>query len=98
MADLDCLVWLAKELNVRHVVYSPVKIVQPRGRRLSPTMQALRRVYEDCSRPEKPIWRGGSWRLPDEVARTHVIQPFLDICAKHGVKAKYCKRDLVEAP
>lgn len=96
--DLEQLVRLAKELNVRHVVYSGLKVVKPRGRALSPTMQAFRRVYDDCARPAKPVWRGNSWRLPDVLAREHVIQPFLDICARYGVAAKYCKRDLIEAP
>jgi DNA repair photolyase len=96
--DLEQLVTLAKELQVRHVVYSPVKIVQPRGRKLSPTMQALRKLYEACARPERPVFRGGSWRLPDAVARTHVVQPFLEICRRHGVAAKYCKHNLIETP
>lgn len=98
LEDLDQLVRLAKELNVRHVVYSALKVVKPRGRTLSPTMQAFRRVYETCARPDKPVWHGNSWRLPDNLAREHIIQPFLDICARHGVAAKYCKQDLIEAP
>lgn len=97
LEDLDRLVRLAKDLNARHVVYSGLKVVKPRGRALSPTMQAFRRVYEDCAQPKKPVWRGNSWRLPDGLAREHIIQPFLDICARHGVRAKYCKQDLIEA-
>jgi len=96
--DLEHLVALASELQVRHVVYSPAKIVQPRGRKLSPTMQALRRVYQACALPDKPVFRGGSWRLPDAVAREHVVEPFLEICRRHGVKAKYCKHNLIETP
>jgi DNA repair photolyase len=96
--DLERLVGLAQELQVRHVVYSPAKIVQPRGRKLSPTMQAWRRVYEACARPERPVFRGGSWRLPDTVARAHVVEPFLEICRRYGVAAKYCKHNLIEAP
>ena len=63
--DLDHLVALARELNVRHVVYSPTKIVQPRGRRLQPLMLALRDVYRALAGPEKLDFHGGSWRLPD---------------------------------
>lgn len=96
--DLEHLVALADELQVRHVVYSPVKVVQPRGRKLSSTMQVLRHVYEACALPERPIFRGGSWRLPDSVAKAHVVQPFLEICARHGVAAKYCKHNLIETP
>ncbi|MBN2447697.1 MAG: hypothetical protein JXO22_13270 [Phycisphaerae bacterium] len=96
--DLDHLVALAKELNVRHVVYSPTKIVQPRGRRLQPLLLALRDVYRAMAAPEKLDFHGGSWRLPDALARMHIAQPFLDVCARQGVIAKYCKRDLIEAP
>jgi DNA repair photolyase len=96
--DLERLVGLAQELQVRHVVYSPAKIVQPRGRKLSPTMQVWRKVYEACARPARPTFRGGSWRLPDPVARSHVVQPFLEICRSRGVAAKYCKHNLIETP
>jgi DNA repair photolyase len=96
--DLGQLVTLAQELHVRHVVYSTAKIVQPRGRQLAPTMQAWRTVYEACAQPARPTFRGGSWRLPDHVARDQVVAPFLAICARHGVAAKYCKRNLIETP
>jgi DNA repair photolyase len=96
--DLERLVGLARELHVRHVVYSALKIVQPRGRKLTPTMRALREVYNACACPERLVFRGGSWRLPDAVAQPHVVQPFLNICLRHGVAAKYCKHNLVETP
>lgn len=96
--DLENLVCLAKELGARHIVYSPVKIVQPRGRRLSPEMLAWREVYRACASPDKLVFRGGSWRLPNAVARTHVVAPFLDSCKRHGVAAKYCKQNLIETP
>ena len=96
--DLEHLVALAQELQVRHVVYSPAKVVQPRGRKLTPTMQAWRTVYEACARPERPLFRGGSWRLPDTIAGAHVVQPFLEIGQRHGVAAKYCKHNLIETP
>ena len=63
---------------------------------MSPLMQRMRRVYEAVARPEKPVWRGGSWRLPNEVVTEHIERPFLSICAAHGVKAKFCKRNLIE--
>ena len=96
--DLEALVCLAREVEVRHVVYSPVKIVQPRGRRLSETMQAVRRAYEAVASPQKLDFHGGSWRLPRQVARDRVVESFLDICRKHGVRAKYCKQNLIETP
>jgi DNA repair photolyase len=96
--DLDKLVALAKELGVRHVVYSPAKITQPRGRKLSATMQAMRQAYKAIVSPDKLVFRGGSWRLPDEIARDRVVRPFLELCEHHGVAAKYCKQNLVETP
>jgi DNA repair photolyase len=95
--DLNRLVALAKELKVRHVVYSPAKITKPR-RRLGATMQALKRVYEAVASPDKLAFRGGSWRLPQEVAEDRIVRPFLEICKRHRVQAKYCKQNLIETP
>lgn len=97
-ADLHALVSLAKEVGARHVVYSPAKIVQPRGRRLSETMQAMRAAYAHLAAPERLDFHSGSWRLPHDVARRKVTEPFLEICRSLGVKAKYCKQNVVETP
>jgi DNA repair photolyase len=96
--DIVNLVGFAKELGVRHVVYSPAKIVQPRGKKLSSAMQAMRRVYDCVAAPDSPVFHGGAWRLPDAAARTHVTQPFLETCGRLGVAAKYCKHNLIETP
>jgi DNA repair photolyase len=96
ISDLEQLVDLASEVGVRHVVYSPVKIVQPRGRPLSETMSALLDLYTVLSAPGRPVRRGGSWRLPKAVADELVVGPFLDICQRAGIAAKFCMRDLVE--
>lgn len=94
--DLENLVVLAGELKVRHVVYSPAKITRPRGQKLSDTMRAMHRAYEAVAAPKKLIFRGGSWRLPHGIAQTRIVRPFLDLCDKHGVTAKYCKQNLLE--
>jgi DNA repair photolyase len=96
ISDLERLVDFASEVGVRHVVYSPVKVVQPRRRRLSPAMAAMRDLYKALSASDKPVWRGGSWRLPKAVADEHVVGPFLEICQRAGVAAKFCMRDLIE--
>lgn len=96
ISDLEQLVAFARDVGVRHVVYSPVKIVQPRGRPLSETMSALLDLYRALSAPSRPVRRGGSWRLPKAVADELVVGPFLDICQRAGVAAKFCMRDLVE--
>ena len=82
--------------EVRHVVYSVLKIVQPRGRKLDDTMKAMRNAYKALAHPKKLDWHGGSWRLPLSLAEEHVIGEFLRICRREGVKAKYCSQDLME--
>jgi len=96
--DLENLVGFAKDMKVRHVVYSPAKIVRPRGRALAGTMQAWKTAYQTLVAPEKLVWRGGSWRLPPHVAEAKIVRPFLDICKRLGVPAKYCKQNLIETP
>ena len=97
MKDLEELVQFAAEVRVEHIVYSPVKIVLTRrGGGLPAPMQNLLKVYRALSAPEKPIWRGGSWRLPARVAEPLVTGPFLEICRRYGVPAKFCMQNLLE--
>jgi DNA repair photolyase len=96
--DLENLVSFAKTNGLRHVVYSPVKIVQPRRSKMGPEMRRLLEVYRALAWPEKVVWRGGSWRLPATVGERHVVRPFLDLCERHGMAAKFCMRNLVETP
>jgi DNA repair photolyase len=98
LEDLEQLVLLAKELKVRHVVYSPMKVVQPRGRTLGNVMQKFRKAYELMATPQRLVWHSGSWRLPPDVATARITRPFLELCRKHGVPAKYCMTNLVETP
>lgn len=96
--DLEQLVKLAKRIGARHVVYSPAKVVQPRRRKMSDAMVRMKSVYCAMSAPGKPVWRGGSFRLPKDVADRKVVTPFLRICANHGVSAKFCMTNLIETP
>ena len=96
--DIDNLVSFAREVEALYVVYSPAKIVQPRGRKLSPIMQDMRRLYDHVTAPDKLTFRGGAWRLPDAFARERVTGPFLETCRRLGVAAKYCKHNLIETP
>lgn len=96
--DLRNLVAFARQVKARHVVYSPAKIVKPRGRTLSLKMQALKQAYECMASPRPLVWRGGSWRLPDDLANERIVRPFLDICAGAAMPAKYCKQNLIETP
>lgn len=96
--DLAALVRLAKEVGVGHVVYSPAKIVQPRGRPLSATMRAMREMYRFMASPRKLVFRGGAWRLPADVADSRIVAPFLDICRRESVPASHCKHNLLGTP
>lgn len=98
LEDLDALVQLARESRAVHVVYSALKIAQPRGRPLCAAMRTMRRVFERLAQPQRPQFRGGAWRLPKEVAHDRIIRPFLLICRAHGVPAKHCMQNLLETP
>lgn len=98
IGDLENLAGFAKEAGVRHVAYSSAKIVLSRHRKLAPAMQAMLSVYRSLSPSGKPVWRGGSWRLPNEVSNEHVTGPLLEICKRKGVEAKFCMRDLLDTP
>ncbi|MHB1156105.1 MAG: SPL family radical SAM protein [Phycisphaerales bacterium] len=95
--DLEQLVAFAKSEGVHHVVYSPAKIVQPRMRPLSPTMQRMKMLYEAVAAPERLVFRGGSWRLPP-VAQAAVTSPLSDLCRRYDVPAKCCWQNLIETP
>ena len=94
--DLENLAAFARKAGARHVVYSPVKIVQPRRNPLSAAMQRLLTIYRLLSLPQKPVWRGGSWRLPGQVAESLVAGPFLETCQRFDVTARFCMANLVE--
>jgi DNA repair photolyase len=96
--DLHNLVAFAKQVGVRHIVYSPLKLVQPRRRQMTQAMIQMKEVYRAMSYPEKPVWRGGSFRLSKNIADHNIVLPFLHICEEIGVKAKFCMTNLIETP
>ena len=96
--DLERLVTFATEVNAMHIVYSVAKIIQPRFKSMSQTMKDLKRAYEYLARPRRVVFRGGSWRLPQEVAQQHIVEPFLNICRRYDIPAMFCKHNLVETP
>jgi DNA repair photolyase len=98
LEDLEDLVRFAREVGARHVVYSVAKVTQPRGRTLSDSMSALRATYKRTAAPEKLVFRGGSWRLPQEIAQAKVVTPFLEICGRYDIRAKHCKQNLIQTP
>jgi DNA repair photolyase len=98
LEDLESLVSFGKEHGVRHVVYSPAKIVLRRRYGLTPPMQNLLEVYRALSAPDKPLWRGNSWRLPRNVSEPYVTEPFLSLCGRLQMPAKFCMKNLLETP
>jgi DNA repair photolyase len=95
LKSLNELVNFAADNAVLHVVFSVAKIVVPRNKPLCETMSRLRQVFELMSQPEKPVFRGGSWRLPSEIAKTHIVNPLLEICKGYDMEAYFCKQNLL---
>ena len=96
--DLRDLVAFACEVKACHVVYSPAKIVKPRGRRLCPKMQAVKRAYECMAAPGRLYGMVEAGDCRTNWRRERIVRPFLDICAAAGMPAKYCKQNLIETP
>ena len=96
--DLDRLLAFAAEVGVMHVVYSVAKITRPRTGGLSDTMRKLLDVYRHLAGAAGVPFRGGSWRLPNDIARSSVVEPFLTLCRKHGLTAKFCVENLISTP
>jgi DNA repair photolyase len=95
--DLERLVAFGREVGVHHVVYSPARIVQPRGRSLSSVMRQMRSLYESAASPERLTFRGGSWRLPSAI-QSATTDPLLELCRRYDLPAKCCKQNLIETP
>ncbi len=98
LSSLEKLVRFAAENSVLHIVYSVAKIVAPRYKPVPEAIQQLKGVYEYLARPDKLVFRGGSWRLPEIIAQKHIVKPFLEICDRFGMKAYFCKQNLLLTP
>ena len=95
---LEFLVNFAKENQLLHIVYSVAKVVLPRHKPMPESMGRLKQVYEHIANGEKLVFRGGSWRLPDNLANAHIARPFVEICNNHGMNAYFCKQNLLKTP
>ncbi len=98
ISDLEALVHFCREISVGHIIYSVAKITQPRAAHFSAVMQKMKCVYEHLAEKQTLVFHGGSWRLPEIVAKQFVINPFLDLCHQHAVGAKSCKANLISTP
>jgi DNA repair photolyase len=98
LADLEALIRFTGEVDVDSLVYSIAKITRPRLGGLPPVMEKMKRVYEHLASEQRLVFRGGSWRLPTEVATRFVAEPFLNLCRQHGVTVRMCKANLISTP
>lgn len=97
LEDLETLVRFSREIGAGHVIYSAAKITRRKSGGLPPVMAKMKRVYEHLAGGSL-AFRGGSWRLPPEVADELVLAPFLELCRQHGIPARACKANLVSTP
>ena len=95
--DLKNLVSFCKREGIKKIIYSPLKITKPRAGALPLLMQQLKRVYEHLA--DHPLdFRGGSWRLPHEVAQPALLAPLQQLCQEAGIVANGCKENLLATP
>ena len=98
MCDLEGLVNFSRKLAAGHIIYSVAKITRPKQGNLPPVMERMKRVYQHLSAGQPLVFHGGSWRLPESVATSLVLRPFLDLCSRYSIPAKPCKTNLVTTP
>ncbi|MDR0328522.1 MAG: hypothetical protein LBI05_09535 [Planctomycetaceae bacterium] len=96
--NLQNLVSFCKQHKIKKIVYSPLKITNPRVGKLPVLMQRLKRVYENMAQDRPLDFHGGSWRLPHEVAQNALIAPLLQLCQAAGITVKGCKENLITTP
>jgi hypothetical protein len=96
--DLDRLLAFAAEAGVMQVVYLVGKLPRPRNGGLSDVMRKLLSGYRHLAGSATLNFHGGSWRLPDAIAREHVVEPFLSLCRRHGLMVQFCKQNLIKTP
>ena len=96
--DIEELIKFAVEAKPMHIVYSAARIVQPRFKPMSEPMQKLKSVYEHLASPDKLVFRGGSFRLPENIIREQIFAPFLQLCKTHNIPAVFCHKNLISTP
>ncbi len=98
MSDLERLVAFGHEVGIHGIIYSVAKITRPQQGGLPPVMEQMKRVYQHFSAEERLAFRGGSWRLGENVAQELIVGPFLEICERYSMPAKACKANLIATP
>jgi len=97
LADLKNLVSFCKQHKIGKVVYSPLKITKPRTGELTALMRQIKLVYEHQAGNRPLEFRGGSWRMPYEVALP-LLAPLQQLCQEAGIVAKGCMENLIATP
>ena len=98
ISDLECLVCFAREVDIMGIIYSVAKITRPQQGGLPQVMEQIKRVYQHLSASQPLVFRGGSWRLPTNIAEQQIIEPFLVLCKRASVAARACKTNLITTP
>lgn len=98
MSDLEGLVTFGHEVGIQGIIYSVAKITRPQQGSLPPVMEQMKRVYQHLSPRQSLIFHGGSWRLPENVAKKMIVGPFLELCDRYSIPAKACKVNLIATP
>ncbi len=95
---LEKLITFAADNEILHIVYSVAKIVAPRNKPTPQAIQQLKKVYQHLAVPNRPIFKGNSWRLPQDIAQNQIVEPFKKICHKYNINTYYCKQNLLSTP
>jgi DNA repair photolyase len=93
--DLWQLVSFCTREGIRKIIYSPLKITKPRSGSLPSLMNKIKRVYEHLSAGKPLEFRGGSWRLPQDIVQHVLFAPLLELCQEAGIEARGCKENLL---
>lgn len=98
LSALEELVKFAAENDILHIVYSVAKIIAPGYKPTPDTIKQLKQLYEHVTKPDKLIFKGNSWRLPQIIAQKQIVKPLLQICDRHSMKTCFCKQNLLLTP
>ncbi|MGL4593206.1 MAG: radical SAM protein [Thermoguttaceae bacterium] len=96
--DLENTVRFCSENRIRKIIYSPLKITRPRVGKLPEIMRRIKIVYESLCDNQPLEFRGGSWRLPHDIAQIELVAPLLQLCNNSGIIVTSCKENLLATP
>lgn len=98
MRDLEGLVNFSREVAAEHIIYSVAKITRPKQGSLPPVIERMKRVDQHLSAERPLVFHGGFWRLPESVAASLVLKPFLELCHRYSIPTKPRKTNPITTP